>query len=196
MDAPPAAEALKNASDIDVLDANGSKVKFGSLFADQKTVVVFIRHFFCGSCQMYVEDLAEAQNSTPENLAIPIVVIGCGEPDLINFYAEKTGFKGPIYAEPTTKLLKSLGMEVSTVKGTPAGEKRSSYLKKGPLANALSSTWTIFMNIRLLGKQGSFSQLGGEFVLGPGAQCTMAHRMQHTEDHIDVADLMKAAGGN
>lgn len=34
----------------------------------------------------------------------------------------------------------------------------------------------------LAGKQGNISQLGGDFILGPGDVCSFAHRMQNTED--------------
>ena len=34
---------LEKASDIEIFDASGTKVKFGSLFQDKKTIVVFIR---------------------------------------------------------------------------------------------------------------------------------------------------------
>lgn len=37
-----------------------------------------------------------------------------------------------------------------------------------------------------IGKQGNFSQLGGEFILGPGLECSFASRMQHTEDRTSL----------
>lgn len=39
----PDADTIAKASDLEVLDIKGTKVKFGSIFADQKTIVVFIR---------------------------------------------------------------------------------------------------------------------------------------------------------
>jgi len=44
----PDETTTKEASDLEVFDINGDKVKFGSIFASEKTIVVFIRHFFCG----------------------------------------------------------------------------------------------------------------------------------------------------
>jgi len=44
------------------------------------------------------------------------------------------------------------------------------------------------------GKQGNISQLGGEFILGPKNTCSFEHKMQHTEDHAEVAELFQAAG--
>jgi len=59
-------KTLETAADIHVFDSQGRQVRFGNIFADQKTVIVFIRapttpicththsyltaegHFFCG----------------------------------------------------------------------------------------------------------------------------------------------------
>jgi hypothetical protein len=38
----PDETAIKEASDLDVFDINGDKVKFGSIYASEKTIVVFI----------------------------------------------------------------------------------------------------------------------------------------------------------
>lgn len=41
----------------------------------------------------------------------------------------------------------------------------------------------------LVGKQGNISQLGGDFILGPGNVCSFAHRMQNTEDRTFLSYL-------
>ncbi|KAI0289318.1 hypothetical protein B0F90DRAFT_858555 [Multifurca ochricompacta] len=41
---------------------------------------------------------------------------------------------------------------------------------------------------------GDATQLGGEFVLGPGMSCTYAHRMQTTTGHAPILDVLAAAG--
>ena len=38
----PNAKSIKAASDLEVSDINGHKVKFGSIFANEKAIVVFI----------------------------------------------------------------------------------------------------------------------------------------------------------
>ncbi|EGN93577.1 hypothetical protein SERLA73DRAFT_78458 [Serpula lacrymans var. lacrymans S7.3] len=192
--AVPQANAISQAAQLEVLDANGNSVRFGSLFEDTTTIVVFIRHFFCGSCQDYVVQLASVQ---PEVLKAgkKVVVIGCGDWQPIQFYAETTGFQGPIFADPTRKLYVTLGMTIENLQGTPAGEKRRSYLQRGDISNALASIWRgPLKKPTLMGKQGNISQLGGEFIFGPGQQCSFAARMRHTQDHVEISDLMKAAG--
>ncbi|KII93005.1 hypothetical protein PLICRDRAFT_35174 [Plicaturopsis crispa FD-325 SS-3] len=189
------AETVAAAAELHILDANGHKVLFGSVYEDQKTILVFIRHFFCGNCQQYVTQLASVPQDAVSQAGVKVVVVGCGGWQPIKEYAETTGFRGEIYADPSRKLYHALGMTTETLATTPAGQPRRSYLTSSVLANALRSIWTGPMkNPTLIGKQGSLSQLGGDFVFGPGNQCSFAHRMQHTEDHIEVEDLMRSAG--
>lgn len=140
-----------------------------------------------------------------EKASTKIVVVGCGEWNPIKGYAgtscswvlllvavsnhfvETTGFHGAIFADPSRQVYRALGMNIENLAGTPAGEKKRSYLKLGLFTNAIRSTWVCrFMgwstrkhvlnpqqngplkNPSLIGKQGNISQLGGEFVLGPG----------------------------
>ncbi|KAG6915938.1 hypothetical protein DXG01_009204 [Tephrocybe rancida] len=191
----PDDKALSNAANLEVLDSQGNKVAFSSIFKEQKTIVVFIRHFFCGNCQMFVEQLAAIPESTLSNNGIRIAVVGCGDWQPIQSYIEKTKFTGPIYADPTRTLYRALGMNIEKLEGTPAGQERKSYLKEGAMTNALKSIWKgPLTHPNLIGKQGNISQLGGEFVFGPGLSCSFAWRMQHTEDHIEIAELLKQAG--
>ncbi|KAJ7169122.1 AhpC/TSA antioxidant enzyme-domain-containing protein [Mycena crocata] len=194
-DTIPEASSLELASKCQVADAKGAKIEFGSIFAHQKTVVVFIRHFFCGVRQGYVEHLASVPETALESAKTKIVVIGCGEWKAIENYAEITGFRGPIYADPSRALYHALGMDIAKLVTTPAGEQKPSYVTMGFFENLWKSLKTgPFKDPSLIGKQGNFSQLGGDFVLGLGNKCEFAHRMQHTEDHIEVVDLMKVVG--
>ncbi|TRM64526.1 AhpC/TSA antioxidant enzyme-domain-containing protein, partial [Schizophyllum amplum] len=190
---------LAEAADLEIFDAQGQPVKFGSLFADDKTVVVFIRHFLCGICQAYVTALAKAV--TPEALKaanVRLAVVGCGDPRFIQAYAG-TATSDPnrrvMYADPDRKVFHALGMDIETLQKTPAGQDKRSYLPaSGAVAGAVNGIVQGLKQPALLGRQGNISQLGGEFVLGPGNVCTFASRMQHTEDHVEVAELLKQAG--
>ncbi|KAJ7772059.1 AhpC/TSA antioxidant enzyme-domain-containing protein [Mycena maculata] len=191
-DALPEASVLESASKCEIQDVKGNKVDFGSIFAEQKTVVVFIRHFFCGE---YVGQLAAVPQAALESAGTRIVVIGCGEWQPIENYADITEFQGAIYTDPSRKLYNTLGMDIQNLAKTPSGQKKPSYITMGAFTNIWQSLRTGPFKIpSLIGKQGNMAQLGGDFVLGPGNTCSFAHRMQHTEDHIEVVDLMKAAG--
>jgi len=49
-------------------------------------------------------------------------------------------------------------------------------------------------NPQFAGKIGNMTQLGGDFVLGPGPICTFAARMQHAEDHVEASELTQHLG--
>ncbi|KAF7321810.1 hypothetical protein MKEN_00702800 [Mycena kentingensis (nom. inval.)] len=187
-------QTLAAASKLEVFDAEGKKVTFGSLYADKKTVVVFIRHFFCGVCKLYVEDLMQVPDSAFALADTKLVLIGCGEWKGIQPYHEMTGYKGPIYADPSRKLYSLLGL-VQNLKMTPEGKTRPSYLKMSRFQNLIFSIRTGYMSYPFLTfSAGKWSQNGGEFVLGRGNNCSFIHRMQNTEDHTEVVDLMRHAG--
>ncbi|KIJ66638.1 hypothetical protein HYDPIDRAFT_109750 [Hydnomerulius pinastri MD-312] len=191
----PDEPSLLQACQTLVLDSQGQSTEFGSIFNDKPTIVVFIRHFFCGSCQDYVMHVSSVRQEALAAAGKQVVIIGCGSYEPIAHYKETTLCPFPIYADPTRKLYHTLGMTIETLARTPANEERKSYLRKGDVANALSSMWRgPLKNPSLIGKQGNISQLGGEFVFEPGPKCVFASRMQHTQDHVEVAELMKIAG--
>lgn len=47
VDKLPSIDALRVAAEINVTSESGAPVLFGSLFTGQKTIVCFIRHFWC-----------------------------------------------------------------------------------------------------------------------------------------------------
>ncbi|KAH6910934.1 AhpC/TSA antioxidant enzyme-domain-containing protein [Coprinopsis sp. MPI-PUGE-AT-0042] len=197
----PTETQLADALKLEILDEAGAKVSFGSLIVGPgKVVVVFIRHFFCGLCQAYVENLAQVPQESLEAAGTKIIVVGCGDYQPIKAYHTTTGFKGPVYADPTRKLYQALGMTLENLKGRPANEARPSYLARlgggawGLISRIAKGIWQgPLQNPGLIGKQGNLSQLGGEFVFENGA-CTFVNRMKNTEDHAPVEELMKLTG--
>ncbi|KAK7033351.1 AhpC/TSA antioxidant enzyme-domain-containing protein [Favolaschia claudopus] len=190
-DSLPDTPSLERASACEIQDENGNKVTFGSIIENKKTVVVFIRHFFCG----VVEQLAAIPQTALDAAETKIVVIGCGDYRALPQYKENANYSGSIYADSNRELYFALGMDIETTARTPAGEEKRSYVTQGFYTNLWNSMKRgPFRDPSLIGKQGNFNQLGGDFIFGPGNTCTWAHRMQHTQDHMEVADLMKAAG--
>ncbi|EIW60261.1 uncharacterized protein TRAVEDRAFT_120108 [Trametes versicolor FP-101664 SS1] len=190
----PATDVLAKAAALNVFDQSGKEVSFGSLIQDQKTVVVFIRHFFCGVCQQYVTQLASVRKEAFDEASVRLIVIGCGDWKLIKNYCETAGFTYAMYADPSRALYHTFGL-VESLDRTPAGQPKRSYVGKSFIAGVLKSIWDgPLKNPQNIGKNGNISQLGGDFVFGPGETCSYASRMKHTEDHVEVADLMKEAG--
>ncbi|KAH9852686.1 AhpC/TSA antioxidant enzyme-domain-containing protein [Lenzites betulinus] len=192
--AAPSQDELATAAALTVFDSTGKEVTFGSLIKDQKTIVVFIRHFFCGICQQYVTQLASVRKDALEKAGVHLLVIGCGDWTPIKHYCETTGFPYEVYADPKRALYKTFGL-IENLKQTPSGQAKRSYITGTVVGNVLQSIWNgPLKRPHHLGKQGNFAQLGGDFVFGPGETCSYASRMQHTEDHVEAADLMKEAG--
>ncbi|KAH9945811.1 AhpC/TSA antioxidant enzyme-domain-containing protein [Epithele typhae] len=191
----PGAETISKAAQVAVFDSEGKEVPFGSLIdGDKKTIVVFIRHFFCGSCKQYTEQLATVREDALKDAGATILLVGCGDWQPIKHYNESTGFRGPIYANPGRELYQIFEF-MSGLKMTPSGQEKRSYLGRGVLSNVIHSIWDgPLKNPAIATKGGPSAQNGGDFVFGPDQSCIFAHRMEHTEDHVEVEDLMKAAG--
>ncbi|KZO91236.1 hypothetical protein CALVIDRAFT_521841 [Calocera viscosa TUFC12733] len=194
-DALPTAEELSRAAGIEVDAEDGSRVTFGSLVEGQKTIVVFIRHFHCCVCQDFITQLGGVREEALHAAGISLLVIGCGERSVIPEYRETTGYKYPIYADPTKQLYVTLGMTKRTLAATPKGEERKGYVRTGYLQYAIRGALQGPLSHPLSYiKAGDIQQLGGEFVFEPGMNCTFVSRMKHTADHMDVKDLMAKAG--
>ncbi|OIW23618.1 hypothetical protein CONLIGDRAFT_605633, partial [Coniochaeta ligniaria NRRL 30616] len=167
----PSIETLRKIENYVVLDRDGKTHPFKSLYTGKhvarRVLIIFVRHFFCGNCQEYLRTLSAA--ITPESLlGLPIstfiAVVGCGDPGLIDMYAEATGCSFPVYADPTRKLYSELGM----VKTLALGD-RPAYMKKSLFKSSIAS---IFQGLKqipkgLATKAGDQRQIGGEFLFEP-----------------------------
>ncbi|TWU72448.1 hypothetical protein ED733_003676 [Metarhizium rileyi] len=167
----PTIETIKKIENYIVLDRDGKSRTFKSLYSGnnvaRRVLVVFIRHFFCGNCQEYLRTLSES--ITPEALLqLPvstfIVVVGCGDPALINMYVEATKCPFPLYTDPTRAIFDELGMTKTLALGS-----RPAYMKKSMWRSTLDS---IGQGLRVLPKglslkSGDQRQVGGEFLFEP-----------------------------
>ncbi|RAH67911.1 peroxiredoxin-like family protein [Aspergillus aculeatinus CBS 121060] len=200
-DEPPSAEIQAEVASYTVLDREGQPHQYSSLYsgaeAAPRTLVVFIRHFFCGSCKEYIEVLSKT--ITPELLAqistsASVVVVGCGDPGLIDIYAKETGCQFPIYADPSRKLYKQMGLVSSLALGEKPG-----YIQKSMKQIVAESFWKTLKQLPsgLALKGGDSRQNGGEFLYEAGPErgeerrVVWCHRMQNTRDHTEVAALAK-----
>lgn len=100
---------------------------------------------------------------------------------------ESTGFTGPIYANPSRDLYRHFDL-IENLAKTPSGQPKRAYVEgQSVIGNIFSSIWVRheLQNLAwsrvlpfvkngpiksplLIGKQGNISQLGGDFVFGPG----------------------------
>ena len=200
----PDGATLAAVYDIPVYDAEGTPRSFGSLYdptytPHQRQLVIFVRHFYCGACQAYLQALTDGITMR-EYFSIPtptsIIVIGCGQPEIIKHYKTFTNnCPFPIFADPSRQLFKKLGMHTSL----NIGRSRPEYMKDvSPLAWMKGQNETIKKSLRdpegirkrdvLRG--GNPMQIGGEFLFDEG-QVVWCHRMRNYRNHAEVAVLRR-----
>ncbi|KAF8591207.1 hypothetical protein K439DRAFT_1289389, partial [Ramaria rubella] len=185
---------LQRAQNLDVLDAQGHKVRFGSLWQAQPTCVIFIRHFWCPSCTDYVRSITEEVDlEILDEAGVKFVIISNGAPAMIKSYSSIFNLPFPLYTDPSRALYRTLGMTLCTTDGGPDSQ-RGDYIRHG-VASGIGMIMKNALKVRMpLHKNGGDSkQLGGEFVLGPGLRCSYVSRMHNTRSHKPVRDVLLAA---
>ncbi|KAM3439941.1 hypothetical protein MY4824_002448 [Beauveria thailandica] len=167
----PSDATLAEVANYVLLDKHGKSHTFQSLYNSpngaRRVLVVFVRHFFCGNCQEYIRALAESISSEAL-LRLPvttsIVIIGCGDPQLIEMYIEATKCPFSLYTDPKSALFEALGM----VKTLALGEKPA-YIKMGFLKGVFTGMSQALRQLPrgLTLKSGDQRQVGGEFLFEP-----------------------------
>lgn len=199
----PDRATLAAVQDIPIYDAEGKAIPFGSLHnpataTHQRQLVIFIRHFYCGACQAYLQALTHSITMR-DYFSIPvptsIIVIGCGKPDLIPHYKTFTNCPFPMYAEPTRELFKRLGMSPSLNIGT----QRPEYMSDISTASwAMGQFKTVNDSLkdpdgirkRDIIRGGNPFQIGGEFLFDDGA-VIWCHRMKNYRNHAEIKVLRR-----
>lgn len=167
----PLPDTIRKIDNYIVLDRDGKSHTFRSLYTGRhvarRVLVIFVRHFYCGNCQDYLRALSAAVSpSTLLALPIPtfIVVIGCGDPGLIDMYTSETNCPFPVYSDPTRKLYGELGMIRTLALG-----QRPAYMQQHILKSSVASVVQGLRQIKngLAHKGGDSRQIGGEFLFEP-----------------------------
>ncbi|KAK2764321.1 hypothetical protein FQN54_009013 [Arachnomyces sp. PD_36] len=209
-DEVPSKEMIEKAADITIVDTDGKEMPFKSLYTpsgesgdqgEKRTLVIFIRHFFCGSCQDYIRFLVQAIPPSSLPPSTSLVIVGCGTHTLIKMYADETSCPYPIYANPSRSLYDIFGMLKTMSLGT-----QPEYIK-GSLPSYIARG--IMQAFRRIGagdvlKGGDSRQVGGEFLFtaggageetsNPEAKVTWCHRMKNTRDHSSLAEIKGQLG--
>ncbi|CAK1356545.1 hypothetical protein CB0940_12151 [Cercospora beticola] len=199
----PDRATLAAVHDIPIYNAEGKGMPFGSLYdpataTHQRQLIIFVRHFYCGACQAYLQALTESI-SMREYFSIPIptsiIVIGCGKPDLIAHYKKFTNCPFPMFADPSRMLFRKLGMNISF----NIGSSRPEYMQDiSPVAWANGQVKQIKQSLgdpegirkRDVIRGGNPFQIGGEFLFEDG-QAIWCHRMKNYRNHAEVKVLRK-----
>ncbi|KAL8767988.1 MAG: hypothetical protein Q9209_005659 [Squamulea sp. 1 TL-2023] len=193
----PRRKDLERVAELPVLDKDGKPHAFRSLYTSpsnerSRTLIIFIRHFFCGNCQEYLRSLSSS--ITPDVLqslspSLNIRIIGCGQPDLIPMYARETECPYPIYADPSKKLYAELGM----IRTLSLGPKAPQYMQYSLPSAVVRAIYQSLKAGRDAFKGGDYWQVGGEFIFEHG-EVTWCHRMKNTRDHAEIPEMRRQLG--
>ncbi|CAN9418207.1 unnamed protein product [Alternaria sp. RS040] len=165
----PTAEELSEALKIDVYDRDGKTKALGDLVKGQRTVLVFIRHFF--------------------------LVVGCGSYQPIDTYATNSSSKYPIYTDPTLRLHKLFKFKSNLAEGK-AGDQQRDYMRNAgsTMSRIFGGIKGALGNLQHVNSVGPKALNGGEVVLSADGQCEYMYRMQNTVDHTNISELAKMIG--
>lgn len=169
----------------------------------RRTLVIFIRHFLCGNCQEYLLRLSSHPLLSRSNLAkhnLSVAIIGCGSPSHIVSYRALTKIPEDwgMYADPSTELYNSLGMQRSL----KLGDRRPVYIQRTLTGNMLRS---VIQGVKRMpkgdvGKAGAWDINGGEFLFESRSEddwrLRWCHQMENSRDHTEVEDLISVLGLN
>jgi len=159
----------------------------------RKTVVFWIRFFWCPQCQDYsVASLAQLDPVAIHEAGINVIVISNGSWKIIKRYRELFKCPFPIYVDSSRQLYHLMGMTKLTQDFGPL-KNRPAYHQSGVPGQLVRALGNAFFKLPLE-NPGKRTQLGGEFVLGPGLRCDFAHRMSNVSDHMEAPDVVKIAG--
>ncbi|KAI0671395.1 hypothetical protein C8Q78DRAFT_972604 [Trametes maxima] len=193
-------EQMARAAPLTVVAQNGLRVPFGELVKERKTIVCFIRNFWCVPCgcamdQDYMYSIARhVDYQSLQHSKTDFIVIGNGSPGMISSYRRIFRTPIPVYTDPSLRLHTALGMTLRTSDTGPDHEK-GEYIRHGPIGGlAMVVRNALRVGMPVWEKGGSSTQLGGEFVFGPGLNCSYAHRMTNTRSHAPILEVLMSAG--
>lgn len=184
--APPAEKQMDYAAKLELFDAAGTRVRFGDLLS-QRTLVIFVRHWYSSSCAEYVRSVAHlVTDDVLSTTETQVIIVGHGSPSMIAGYRKHLACPFPIYTDPTRKLQDALGILPAPLSGreSPARQKFLLRLNRAFDMFVAAAKMTSF-------RGGDRRQLGGEFIMMESS-CSFAHRMRLPADHTPVPELLKA----
>ncbi|PWN34926.1 uncharacterized protein FA14DRAFT_120327, partial [Meira miltonrushii] len=191
---PPSHRRLAEAASLSLYNEDGELVRFGRLFEKQRTLVIFLRHWFCPFCQMFAQSIQKVDPLPLQRANLGLIVVGQGHWHVTKSYKEvmKIPQFVQVFSDPTRKIYSALGMTLRTNDAGPACS-RPDYQTMGTFKASMVAIkkGVVDMPIRM---PGDVKLLGGEFILGPGLQCSFTHRMVTTRGHLDLPRILVQAG--
>ncbi|CEH18239.1 Uncharacterized conserved protein [Ceraceosorus bombacis] len=143
---------------------------------------------------MFAESLGKLDPLPLKQAQLGLVVIGQGHWHVTKSYKEVMGVPRwiPMYSDPTRKIYKALGMTLRTNDQGPACTKPD-YQTRGNFKGTMVAIKRGVIDMPLR-PPGDLKLLGGEFILGPGLDCSFTHRMVTVRGHLDLRRVLVQAG--
>ncbi|XP_063151294.1 peroxiredoxin-like 2C isoform X1 [Candoia aspera] len=173
-----------------VEDAVGNRIPFGALHKEQKTIVIFVRHFLCYVCKEYVEDLGKIPKKFLQDANVRLVVIGQSAHHHIKPFCNLTGYHHEMYVDPGREIYRLLGMKRGEASNSAV---HSPHVKSNLLSGSIKSMWRA-MASPAFDFQGDPAQQGGTFILGPGNEIHFVYLDQNRLDHVPINTVLQLAG--
>ncbi|TKY89663.1 hypothetical protein EX895_001448 [Sporisorium graminicola] len=189
---PPSMLQLFEASQCLVYNQNGQEVLFGDLFKKRRTLVCFLRHWWCGFCQQFAMSIRNIDPLPLKKANLDFVIVGQGDWQVIKAYREVMQVQYPMFADPKRNVYRALGMTLRTNDANPACA-RPDYASLGMTKGILVAIKKGLFDMPIR-NPGDMKLLGGDFILGPGLQCSFTHRMTTADGHMDIPRILAQAG--
>jgi peroxiredoxin len=174
------------APDALILDRSGGAVRLAGCWAEQPTVVVFLRYFGCPFCQAQVVALREDHKRFAQ-LGARIVLVGQGTPTDCAGFCDRTHVEFDVFVDPERVAFRAFGLAEGTMNQIA-----------GP---AVALPW-MRLQARKETRQrglggGSFVQMPGTFVVDGAGIVRFAHRNRHVADsprNQAILDVLAGVG--
>ncbi|KAK7508147.1 hypothetical protein BaRGS_00000386 [Batillaria attramentaria] len=171
-----------------VYDELGNKIRFSDVYRKQKTIIVMTRHLLDFITKEYVEDLAIIPLEYLQEAETRLVVIGPAPFKFIKPFRKVTNYQYTMYCDPDGELYKAMGCMFKMACGPL---DKCKHVKSGVISGFMKSMWRAMQYQEY---QGDPKQQGASFIMGPGDVVHFSHIDESASDHVDINDLLEAAG--
>ncbi|KAJ1575363.1 hypothetical protein NDA12_004915 [Ustilago hordei] len=189
---PPSMLQIFEASQCLVYNQKGEEVIFGDLFKKRRTLVCFLRHWWCGFCQQFARSIRNIDPLPLKKANLDFIIVGQGDWHVIKAYREVMQVPYPMFADPKRNIYRALGMTLRTNDASPVCA-RPDYANMGMTKGILVAIKKGLFDMPIR-NPGDMKLLGGDFILGPGLQCSFTHRMTTADGHMDIPRILAQAG--
>ena len=165
-------------AELTILDEHGDPVKMGTLWRDRTALIALVRHFGCMFCREQVVELDAARDRI-HAAGAELHVISNGKPLYIEGFRETTGYRGPVYTDPTLAVYKAAQLRRGL----------ESTLNPAMLLHGLRAMRKGFGLHR---PQGDVQQMGGVLVVTPAGDVRLHYVSSTAGDHPAVPDVLAA----